>query len=168
MNKKPYVEVDEKALMDAMLDVPAMRHRQPAGAMALLGEDVPMEPDPKSPATMPPSADTPVQAGETPESGNVRVQPASSEPAKRGPYRKKRPEDEQAYRDLFLVNDGVRSRVTTAIDRDIHMRMKALLVLAAPEVSIVSYISNVLEHHLEQFEEVIDKLYEKPLSKLRK
>ncbi len=77
-------------------------------------------------------------------------------------------EHELSYRSRFLVNDGARSRVTTAIDRNVHQRMKALLVLAAPEVSIVSYISNVLEHHLEQFEDEINELYEKPLTKLRK
>jgi hypothetical protein len=37
----------------------------------------------------------------------------------------------------------------------------------APEVTIVSYISNVLTHHLDQFEDEINALYrhetEKPL-----
>jgi hypothetical protein len=164
MNKRPFVEVevDEDQLRDAMLQVPIMHHRRPAGAMALLGEAVPEET-----ASGPSAPESPAVAA-APEAGDAQAEPARPEPAKRGPYRKKRPEDEQAYRDLFLVNDGVRSRVTAAIDRDIHVRMKALLVLAAPEVSIVSYISNVLAYHLEQFEDVIDKLYEKPLSKLRK
>jgi hypothetical protein len=163
------MDVDEDKLRDAMLEVPAMRYRKPARAMALLGEPVPEPSSPESTAPVP--AIPAAQTDETPKATEVQMEqtePAKSDATKRGPYRKKRPEDESEYRDRFLVNDGVRSRVTTAIDRDIHQRMKALLVLAAPEVSIVSYISNVLEHHLEQFENVIDKLYEKPLSKLRK
>jgi hypothetical protein len=80
---------------------------------------------------------------------------------------KREVESASSYRDRFLVNDGVRSRVTTAIDRDIHKKMKKLLVLVAPEVTVVSYISNVLVHHLEQFSDEIDELYrhetEKPL-----
>jgi hypothetical protein len=79
-----------------------------------------------------------------------------------------REDEEQSYRDRFLVSDGVQSRVTTAINRDTHRRMKKLLSVAAPEVSIVSYINNILAHHLEQFEDVIGKLYEEPLSKLRR
>jgi hypothetical protein len=40
-------------------------------------------------------------------------------------------------------------------------------MLVAPEVTVVSYISNVLAHHLEQFSDEIGELYrretEKPL-----
>ncbi len=101
------------------------------------------------------------------EDVQAEVEPGRSEPTKRGQYRKKRPEEGQSYRELFLVNDDVRYRVTTSIDQEIHKKMKRFLVMTAPEVTIVSYINNVLAHHLEYFKSEINEVYrhetEKPL-----
>lgn len=77
--------------------------------------------------------------------------------------------DHRPYREQFLVNDGVCLRVSTYVNRDIHEKIKRLLSNAAPEVSIASYINNILAHHLEQYEQQIEELYRagvnKPLMK---
>lgn len=165
MSKRPVIDVDEDMIRDTMLDIP--RRRPFAEIAPPKGETISDMPAPTTP---------PIQVARAePEREPVRASPAAhaepkeSESARRGPYRKKKPqeEEEQPYCGRFLVNDGVRSRVTTAIDRDIHKKMKKLLVLVAPDVTIVSYISNVLAHHLELFRDEIDELYrretEKPL-----
>ncbi len=164
MNSRPYVEVDEDALLAAMLEVPAMQHRQPPGAMALLGKptrteavSAPSVPESHAPASA--YSGEAMQTGETPEAVSVQSEPTQSEPARRGPYRKKRPEDEQAYRDLYLVNDGVCSRVSTYINRDTHEKIKKLLSAAAPDISIVSYINNILNHHLDRHQELLDGMF---------
>ncbi len=148
------MEVDEEQLRAAMLEVPAMRHRRPAGAVALLGEAATEEP-------------APVETAPT-ETAVVASPLAEPEPPKRGPYRKKRPgADNLSYCERFLVNDGARFRVNTAIDRAIHTKMKKVLSMVAPDVTIVSYISNVLAHHLDQYDDEINALYrnetDKPL-----
>ncbi len=153
------MEVDEEQLRAAMLEVPAMRHRRPPGAVALLGEAATEEPMPVETAP----TETAVVAP-TP----VAPAPVEPEPVKRGPYRKKRPEaDNLSYCERFLVNDGARFRVNTAIDRTIHTKMKRVLSMVAPDVTIVSYISNVLAHHLDRYDDEINALYrnetDKPL-----
>ncbi len=155
MSKKPSVDVDEDMMRKAMLDVPGMHNRIAAEAASPQGETA------KAVAVV---STEPVGAG-------TEAKPATeptSEPLKRGPYRKKRrEEDELSYYDRFFVNDGVLARVTVAVDRKIHRKMKKILSVVAPEVSIVSYISNVLAHHLEQYVDEINALYrhetEKPL-----
>jgi outer membrane biosynthesis protein TonB len=170
MSKKPLVDVDEEMIRDVMREVPAGRNRQPVKAETAAPESGTM-PEKQTPT---PTAQTVPTAQVEPEPEPaqalpaVHTEPKEPESTKRGPYRKKRPQEEElSYCDRFLVNDGVRSRVTTAIDRDIHKKMKKLLVLVAPEVTVVSYISNVLAHHLDLFRNEIDELYrretEKPL-----
>jgi hypothetical protein len=144
MSKKPYVDVDEDMLRDAMLGVPAMRNRQATEAIPSQGEAVQVKP---------------VERTEPTESEPV------PEPTKRGPYRKKRREEEQTYRDLYLVNDGVCSRVSTYINRDTHETIKRFLSSAAPEISIVSYINNILSRHLDEHQEMIEELYRTGIDK---
>jgi hypothetical protein len=71
------------------------------------------------------------------------------------------------YRDRFLVHYGAPCRRTTAIDTNLHRRIRKFLSATAPDISLVSYINNILAHHLEQFSDEIDELYrretEKPL-----
>ncbi len=153
------MEVDEEQLRAAMLEVPAMRHRRPPGAVALLGEAATEEPAPVEPAPTETAVVAPIP---------VAPAPVEPEPAKRGPYRKKRPgADSLTYCERFLVNDDIRSRVTTSIDRTIHAKMKKIASMVAPDVPVASYISNVLAHHLDQYDDEINALYrnetDKPL-----
>ena len=154
MSRKPPVDVDEDSIRNAMMDVPRGGHftesappksetvpKKPVPQVTLMEQSEPTDSEPKQilPA--------------------VQTVPKESEPAKRGPYRKRKTEEEQAYRDLFLVNDGVCSRVSTYINRDIHEKFKRLLSNAAPGISIVSYINNILNHHLDQHHDLIEGLY---------
>lgn len=166
MSNKPIIEVDEDALRDAMMDVPAMRNRRPAGAVTLLGEADKVGATTASVPTV-----TSTEIPSIPTLSSEQASPPKSpepEPTKRGPYRKKRQEEgQQTYRELFLVNDGECSRVSTYVNRDIHEKIKRLLSNAAPGVSIVSYLNNILAHHLEEHQDEIEQLYrtgiEKPL-----
>lgn len=72
---------------------------------------------------------------------------------------------EDSYRDRFLVNDGVRSRVSTYVNRDTHEKIKRLLSNAAPDISVVSYLNNILVHHMEMFEDEIAQLYRSGVDK---
>jgi hypothetical protein len=70
-----------------------------------------------------------------------------------------------SYRDRFLVNDGVCERVSTYLNRDAHEKIKRLLSSAAPGVSIVSYINNIVVHHLKQYQDEITELYRSGMDK---
>ncbi|MFS2842357.1 DUF3408 domain-containing protein [Parabacteroides merdae] len=69
------------------------------------------------------------------------------------------------YRELFLVNTPSPNRSQTYINRDIYERIKRFLPLIAPEVSIASYISNILGDHMERHWEEINEMYSRELSK---
>lgn len=69
------------------------------------------------------------------------------------------------YRELFLVNTPSPNRSQTYINRDIYERIKRFLPLIAPEVSIASYISNILGDHIERHWEEINEMYSRELSK---
>lgn len=65
----------------------------------------------------------------------------------------------------FLVNTPSPNRSQTYINRDIYERIKRFLPLIAPEVSIASYISNILGDHIERHWEEINEMYSRELSK---
>lgn len=139
MAKKPVVEVDEELLRSTMLgDVPILRNSPPDDT----GKSTPEQE---------------VQVAEVPKQDTGG--------GKRGPYQKKKKEEDQTYRGLFLVNDGVRVRVSTYINRDTHEKIKRLLSIVAPDISIASYINNILSHHLEQYQDEIGELYRSEISK---
>jgi hypothetical protein len=160
MSRKAPYEVDEDAIRDAMLDVPRMQHSNgitpsKSDAVSEKPESVPTVQPVRTKLVEPATAHTEPKVSET-----------VPETAKRGPYKKKRREEEEpTYRDLFLVNDGVCSRVSTYINRDTHDKIKRLLSNAAPGISIVSYINNILVHHLEQYQEEVEELYRTGIDK---
>lgn len=163
MSRKPLIEVDEEMLIDTMLQVPGTGNRQRSEPAAPRGEALPEKPAPaqtipaeRAEADPEPARSVPVPHGESKE----------PEPVRRGPYRKKKLlEEELSYRDQFLVNDGICSRVSTYINRDAHEKIKRLLSSAAPNISIVSYINNIVVHHLEQYQEEITELYRSGMDK---
>ncbi len=72
------------------------------------------------------------------------------------------PESATDYKKRFLVNAGIptRSGKPVIIRRKYHNRIsKIVQVAGANDVTIFSYIDNILNHHFETFQEDISELY---------
>ena len=67
------------------------------------------------------------------------------------------------YRSLFLKEAAIPARIgkTVYIRKEYHERIQLILrVIGKDEVSLFSYIDNVLAHHFDMFQEDIKRLYE--------
>lgn len=67
------------------------------------------------------------------------------------------------YRSLFLKEADVPARIdkTVYVRKEYHERIQLILrVIGKDEVSLFSYIDNVLAHHFDMFQEDIKRLYE--------
>jgi hypothetical protein len=67
------------------------------------------------------------------------------------------------YRSLFLKEADVPARIgkTVYVRKEYHERIQLILrVIGKDEVSLFSYIDNVLVHHFDMFQEDIKRLYE--------
>lgn len=142
---KKIVEVDEDLLKGMMTsDIP------------LYGRDTERketEPAPKKAATAEPE-----NISDAPAEREISEQPKSVR-------NRRKKESGSDYRELFLVNTPSPNRSQTYINRDIYERIKRFLPLIAPEVSIASYISNILGDHIERHWEEINEMYSRELSK---
>jgi outer membrane biosynthesis protein TonB len=165
-NTGEVVDVDEEMIRDVMREVPAGRNRQPVKVETAAPESGTIPEKPTPTAQIVPTAQGELEPEPAQALPAMHTEPKESESAKRGQYRKKRPQEEDlSYRDRFLVNDGICSRVSTYINRDAHEKIKRLLSSAAPNISIVSYINNIVVHHLEQYQEEITELYRNGMDK---
>ncbi len=69
----------------------------------------------------------------------------------------------EIYRSLFLKEAAIPARIgkTVYVRKEYHERIQLILrVIGKDEVSLFSYIDNVLAHHFDMFQEDIKKLYE--------
>lgn len=67
------------------------------------------------------------------------------------------------YRSLFFKEAAIPARIgkTVYVRKEYHERIQLILrVIGKDEVSLFSYIDNVLAHHFDMFQEDIKKLYE--------
>lgn len=67
------------------------------------------------------------------------------------------------YRSLFLKEADVPARIgkTVYVRKEYHERIQLILrVIGKDEVSLFSYIDNVLAHYFDMFQEEIKRLYE--------
>lgn len=102
--------------------------------------------------TIPPSA----RATEVPS--DVEAEPVSREE----PRRRKTKNKETDYRSLFLREAAIPARIgkTVYIRKEYHERIQLILrVIGKDEVSLFSYIDNVLAHHFESYQSEITELY---------
>lgn len=85
----------------------------------------------------------------------------------RGSYRSRRKSEEppSQYRERFLVVTANSMRSQTYINKEVYERIRRFLPVIASEVSISSYISNILVDHLEHYAEEINSLYDKAYAK---
>lgn len=105
--------------------------------------------------TIPPSA----RATELP-SGNDEPEP---EPIQREESRRRKPKSRETdYCSLFLKEAAIPARIgkTVYIRKEYHERIQLILrVIGKDEVSLFSYIDNVLAHHFETYQAEITELY---------
>lgn len=105
--------------------------------------------------TIPPSA----RATELP-SGNDEPEP---EPIQREESLRRKPKSRETdYRSLFLKEAAIPARIgkTVYIRKEYHERIQLILrVIGKDEVSLFSYIDNVLAHHFETYQAEITELY---------
>jgi hypothetical protein len=105
--------------------------------------------------------------------GNVQIEqstkeesPVTSEPPKEDGKRKRKSQD---YETLFVKESGVTARLgkTVYIRKEFHDRiLKIIQVIGGNEVSLFSYIDNVLAHHFDSFQDDITQLYEQKNSSI--
>lgn len=99
---------------------------------------------------------------EEPRSETV-VLPVPSETVKIEPERRRKQKSrEQEYLALFMKEATIPARMgkTVYVRKEFHERIQLILrIIGKDEVSLFSYIDNVLAHHLDVFEEEIRKLY---------
>ena len=87
--------------------------------------------------------------------------PVSSAPREDARRRKGKGQD---YETLFIRNapSNTRSGKTVYIRREFHERITRIVqVIGKNEVSLYSYLDNVLEHHFAAYQEEISELYKK-------
>lgn len=85
----------------------------------------------------------------------------------RGRTRKKREEDSD-YRERYLRNNPVPYRIQVYVNRKLYEHIKHFLPVIAPNVSISSYISNIVAEHVELHIEEINRMYKERFSPLDK
>ncbi len=69
----------------------------------------------------------------------------------------------EIYRSLFFKEAAIPARIgkTVYVRKEYHERIQLILrVIGKDEVSLFSYIDNVLAHHFDMFQEDIKRLYE--------
>lgn len=80
-----------------------------------------------------------------------------------GQPRKKRC-DESSYKRRFLKNTPQGGRIQVYMDRSLYENIKRFLPAIAPNVSLSSYISNIVTDHIEQYIGEINRRYKKSFS----
>jgi hypothetical protein len=135
MAKRPTVEVDEEYLREVMA----------GGATFPKKEEV----------TKPPVK----------EEKETEIQPVepvdSKEPAKSVRKRK----EAQDYEPVFLQRKAGVPRRQTYISAALYEKISSFLPVIAGGLSITAYIDNILTHHLEQYRDDINELYERKSQK---
>lgn len=71
------------------------------------------------------------------------------------------------YRRKFLNSNPQGRRVQVYIDRSLHEQIKRFLPAVAPDVSLSSYITNIVEEHFERYIDEINRRYEKSFSPIK-
>ncbi|GHT54477.1 transposase [Bacteroidia bacterium] len=146
MAKRPTVEVDEEYLLGVM-----------AGGVAYPKKEQPKSVKQETPQT--------VQLVKEEEKETVSQPVGNIEPKETvKPVRKRK--EVQDYEAVFLERKASVPRRQTYMDAALYEKINSFLpVIAGHQFGITPYINNVLTHHLEQYREDINELYEKKSQK---
>jgi hypothetical protein len=146
MAKKEQVQIDEAMMRGIMM------------------KEVPVYTDGNSSGTKKESPPMDVPVGESGE----RQELSSTERRKPSSGRKKKMDEPgENYSTRFLINDHSKNRVSANISRELFQRIKKFLPVIAPDITLTSYLNNIISEHLESHLDEINELYnsefEKPL-----
>lgn len=111
----------------------------------------------------PPPEKTSVEVREEPEA-EKEAAPPSQKTISEEPRRRKSKGKEEDYQELFLKEAAISARFgkTTYVRKEYHERIQRIVrVIGKDEVSLFSYIDNVLAHHFASFQDEITELYNK-------
>jgi hypothetical protein len=75
------------------------------------------------------------------------------------PKPRKKWENDSGFRQKYLVNTPMPGRIQVYLNRKLYDEVKNYLNVIAPEVSIASYISNIIAEHIELNIEEITQMY---------
>jgi hypothetical protein len=106
-----------------------------------------------------------MMAGDVPSVRRQLQEPQKASPQKESappPRRKKEPQD---YESRFLKKRESSERRQTYISREIYRTISRFLPVIGSEISITAYLDNILLHHLEQYRDEINELYERNYKK---
>ena len=101
---------------------------------------------------------------EVPEEENNERQDTEKETARKNPKPCNMPECDSNFRQKYLVNTPMPGRIQVYLNRKLYDEIKNYLHVIAPEVSIASYISNIIAEHIELNIEEITRMYKDPFS----
>lgn len=138
MAKRQRVEVDEEAIKRMM-----------SGDVPRLGTQAAQTSSPE----VPPSTVQDVPSG-----------PKYSEPEIPS-VRPKRQRTGKGYTELFLHRREAAPKRQTYINQAIFTKLTKILAVIAPELTVPTFLDNVLSQHLEQYSDEINDLYERQFEK---
>ena len=153
MAKRKEVKINEEQIRDMMTrDIPAVfmeknHGNNAAGSQKEDGKEPETENQSRIPAVPNKVEDSAISTGE-------EVPP----PVLREKTRRKR-NGLQGYPEHLFDNNVVRERRQTYVSSDNYERVRTLLSVIAPTVSISCYIDNILSAHLEQYRDELNALY---------
>ena len=144
MAKRPMMDVDEEHLKEIM-----------AGGLGRVKKEPPKPPQEQTPE----SSNSEQPKKEEPE---TELATQTKEPVKQ--IRKKR--EAHDYESLFLERKASVDRRQTYIGAELYKKISSFLpVIAGHQLSVTAYVNNILTHHLEQYKEDINELYERKSKK---
>lgn len=109
----------------------------------------------------------PAETGEPAPENGMQAEEAAVPATEKGRARKKREEDSD-YRERYLRNNPVPYRIQVYVNRRLYEHIKHFLPVIAPDVSISSYISNIVAEHVDLHMEEINRMYKERFSPLNK
>ena len=131
--KRESVDIDESVIHDMMMgDIPSYKVNQ-------TDKDADIAPaQPPVPESKP-----------KPETEEVAVAPSK-------PRRRREPKN---YTEVFLSRRMPEQKRHTYINTETHRKLARMLAVIGDDITVPAFINNVLDHHLEQYRDEIDELY---------
>jgi hypothetical protein len=89
-----------------------------------------------------------------------------AEPAEEKPKETVRRKRGQDYENLFLLRNEIRTRQGLYIGRDNYETLQTLVrAIRSERLSVSGLVDNIIRHHIETYEDEIDRIYEENIRK---
>lgn len=96
---------------------------------------------------------------EVPSEETYESQDTEKETVREKSKSRKKRENDSRFRQKYLINTPMPGRIQVYLNRELYNEVKNYLNVIAPEVSIASYISNIIAEHIELNIEEITQMY---------